>query len=217
MYVKRIKNNYGFTLMETLVAAGVFAILGAITILFFIQCSNSWQLLTSQSDLRTIGRNDILYMVSELRRASNTSIPPAPNNNLITFYLPCDNTSNTSSGPCKVSPAIRTCTCNPDDPDCPLDCPHYPLVDANRNIQWDTANQIKYQIINNQLQRLVNGSLSHIISADASSVTFEDSSNPSLNINEIKITLALTRPTSANLSAYEFVILTGIVKLRNQQ
>jgi len=209
MYIKRIKNNHGFTLTEIIVAAGIFSILGTITILFYTQCMNSWRRLTNESDLRSTGRNDILYMVQELEKAGNIFIPGAPNNNSITFNLPCNNASASIS--CQVPPAIRTFI-NATDPG----YSHYPLVDANRNTQWNVNNTIQYSISNNQLQRLVNGVISHVISPDVSSVKFEDNSmNSNLNIDEIKITLTLTRPMLAgNILA---VTLTGIVKLRNQQ
>jgi len=209
MYIKRIKNNYGFTLMEIIVAVGIFSILGTITILFFTQCTSSWRRLTIESDLRSTCRNDILYMTRELGKAANILIPPAPNNNSITFNLPCDNASIGIC--CQVPPAIRTFT-DVIDPD----YPHYPLVNPNRNTQWDTCNAIQYSISNHQLQRLVNNILSHTISEDVTSVTFEDSSiNHGLNIDEIKITLTLTRPMLAGHTLT--VTLIGIVNLRNQQ
>ena len=212
--MKRIKNNYGFTLMEIIVAAGIFSILGTITILFYTQCTRSWQRLTNESDLRSTGLNDILYMTRELGKAAIILIPTAPNNNSITFDLPCDNAS--ASACCQVPPAIRT---NP--PAMPINnpsYPHYPLVGANRNTQWDTCNRFQYRISNHQLQRwlVVQDILSHTISPDVTSVTFEDSFiNPDLNNDEIKITLTLTRPMLAGNTLT--VTLIGIVNLRNQQ
>jgi len=209
MDIKRIKNNYGFTLMEIIVAAVIFSILGTIAIMFFTQCESSWRQLTNESDLRSTGRNDILYMARELGNASNIAIPAVPNNNSITFNLPCNNASTSNS--CTVPPAIRTFT-NVNDPG----YPYYPLVDASRNTQWDTNNAIQYLISNNQLQRLVNGAITHVISSDGSSVTFADSSiNNSLNDDEIKITLTLTRTILAGKTLT--LTLTGIVKLRSKQ
>ena len=212
MYIKRIKNNSGFTLTEVLVSAGIFVILGLITILFFTQGISSWQLLTNQSDLRSTGRNALLYMTQELGKATKTStlgIPPnmlisSPGHNVITFYLPCNNVSTSSS--C-TSFSFATCTYDPtNDPD----SKNCPLIDSSCNTKWDTDNQIKYLIVDNKLQRGVNG-VNSPIASDISGVIFEDQSmNPNLNIDEIKITLTLSRPKTESL------ILMGIVKLKNQ-
>ena len=212
MNMKRISSNSGFTLVEVVASAGIFVILGLITILFFIQGVSNWQLLTNQSDLRSTGRNVLVYMAQELGNATRTSslgIPPnafiaSPGQNEITFYLPCNNVS--TSGVC-TSSSFATCTYDPiNDPD----SKRCPLIDSNSNTKWDTANQIKYLIVDNQLQRAVNG-VNSPIASDISGVIFEDQSlNPNLNSNEVKVTLTLSRPKTESL------ILVGIVKLKNQ-
>ena len=213
MYIKRIKNNHGFTLLEIIVSAGIFSLLGTITIMFLTQCTSNWRRLTNDSDLRSTGRNDIIYMARELGNATNIFIPPgAGNNHSITFNLPCNNASIGVC--CRVPPALRT-----NDPTMLINDPKYPpypLVDPDGNTQWDTCNTIQYSITNHQLQRLVNGVISHVISPDAFNVTFENNSiNAGLNIDEIEITLTLTRPMLAgNILT---TTLRGIVKLRNQQ
>ena len=82
----------GFTLVEVLIATFIFLILSTIMLLFFMQGSNTSLMVSSQSDLRSIGRNALDYMTQEMRSTSvsNVIIPAAPNNTSITFFIPKD-------------------------------------------------------------------------------------------------------------------------------
>ena len=88
----------GFTLVEVLIATFIFLILSTIMLLFFMQGSNTSLMVSSQSDLRSIGRNALDYMTQEMRSTSvsNVIIPAAPNNTSITFFIPKDIDGNGS-------------------------------------------------------------------------------------------------------------------------
>jgi type II secretory pathway pseudopilin PulG len=101
MRLKACKRKSGFNLVEMIAATAIFIILAVITLSFFVQGSNMWRLTSDQSDLRSFSRSAIAYMTQELRSATRRPealdyandppylyIPPKPNNNSITFYLP---------------------------------------------------------------------------------------------------------------------------------
>lgn len=195
MGIRRIKNQNGFTLAEVLVAAGILAVIGAIMLSFFIQGSNLWQLITSQSDLRSAARNAINFMAQELRNATRTSsetpspnlsIPSKPNNSSIDFYLPGDLDGNGT------------------------------IINAVGGTEWDKNNKIQYQYIPGlkRLRRLEKGG-QYIIANEVALIEFEDNSiNPVLNNNELKVILTLSKvlPDTRTVS----VTLVSILKLRNQ-
>jgi hypothetical protein len=134
------------------------------------------------------------YMTQELRNATlastssppNIYIPPRPNNNSITFYLPKDLDALYKNG--WVSDSIWD-TANP--------------------------NPIQYQYIaaSRQLQRLQQGNV-HIITTDVSSIQFEDKDiDSSLGDNELRIIMTLSRLLLQGRTTS--VTLTSIVKLKN--
>ncbi len=193
--MKRIKSDKGFTLMEVLIATSILVAISAIMLSFFINGSNLWQLITTQSDLRSIARNAMSYMTQELQKTTRTSsetpspnlsIPSKPNNKSVDFYLPIDKDDNGL------------------------------IIDAIGKTEWDKSNKIQYQYIPGlkKLRRLEKGN-EYIIANDVTLIEFEDNSiNPDLYNNELKIVLTLERPTSQNKTVS--VTLTSIVKLRNQ-
>ncbi len=195
MGIKHIRAQDGYTLVEILVASGILAVIGAIMLSFFIQGTSLWQLITDQSDLRSIARNAMNYMAQELRSATRTSsevpspnisIPSKPNNNSIDFYLPGDIDGNGF------------------------------IINSTGSTEWDKSNKIQYQYIPGlkQLRRLEKGN-QYIIANNAALIEFEDNSiNPALPDNELKIILTLERLTPQNRTVS--VSLTSIVKLRNQ-
>lgn len=195
MSIKRIRTKDGFTLIEVLVAASILVVISAIMLSFFIQGLNLWQLITNQSDLRSIARNAMNYMTQELRKATRTSseipspnlsIPSKPNNNSIDFYLPIDIDGNGL------------------------------IIDSIGATEWDKSNKIQYQYVpgQKQLRRLENGN-QYIIANNVALIEFEDNSiNSALYNNELKIILTLERLTPQNRTVS--VTLTSIVKLRNQ-
>lgn len=189
-----LREKSGFTLMEMLVGILIFSIISIIVLLFFVQSSNLWQTLTTQSDLRSTARNAVNFMCQELRNATRTSssnpspnisIPPAPNNNSIDFYLPFDKDGNGL------------------------------IIDALGNTEWNTADKIQYQYVpaQKQLRRLENGN-PFIVANEVSKIEFEDNSiNSSLYINELRINLTLERTIPMNKKVS--VTVASIVKLRN--
>jgi len=195
MNIKRIRTQDAFTLREVLVAASISVVISAIMLSFFIQGSDIWQLITNQSDLRSIARNAMNYMTQELRKATrssseipspNLSIPSKPNNHSIDFYLPSDIDDNGL------------------------------IVDAIGSTEWDKSNKIQYQYVPGlkQLRRLEKGN-QYIIANNVALIEFEDNSiNPALYNNELKITLTLEKLTPQNRTVS--ITLISIVKLRNQ-
>jgi prepilin-type N-terminal cleavage/methylation domain-containing protein len=190
-----IKRKNGFTFAEVIVAAGIFGVISAIMLSFFIHGSSFWQLITNQSDLRSTARNALNYMEQELRNATrastgnpspNLTIPSKPNNNSVDFYLPSDIDGNGS------------------------------IINSTGGTEWDTSNRIQYQYVpgQKQLRRLEQGN-QHIIANDAAVVEFEDNSiDSALLNNELRVILTLQKVTPLNRSVS--VTLTSIIKLRNQ-
>jgi prepilin-type N-terminal cleavage/methylation domain-containing protein len=194
-YRLNLKKNAGFSLIEALVAASIFAVLSMLMLQFFIQGANVWYSTTYQSDLRSVVRNAMQYMTRELKNATRTSsqtpspnltIPSKPNNNSIDFYLPADLDGNGL------------------------------IIDPFGNTEWDKSNKIQYQYIPGlkQLRRLEKGN-HYIIATDVSNIEFEDNSiNPFLYNDELRIILTLER-TTPQRRKISFT-MTSIVKLRNK-
>ncbi|MCM8773618.1 MAG: hypothetical protein NC820_02635 [Candidatus Omnitrophica bacterium] len=195
MNLKHIKIEKCFTLIEVLLSASILAVISAIMLSFFIQGSNLWQLITNQSDLRSIARNAMNYMRQELQNTTRTSpeipspnlsIPSKPNNNSVDFYLPIDIDGNGL------------------------------IIDDIGNTEWDKSNKIQYQYVPGlrQLRRLEKGN-KYVIANNVASIEFEDNSiNPVLYNNELKIVLKLEKLTPQNRTVS--ISVTSIVKLRNQ-
>jgi len=195
MSIKRIKTRDGFTLVEALLAASILVVISAIMLSFLIQGLSLWQLITSQSDLRSITRNAMSYMTQELRKATRTSgdssvhlhIPSKPNNTSVDFYLPVDGIDD-----------------------------NLLIIDATGATEWDKSNKIQYQYVPGlkRLRRLEKGN-QYIIADNVTSIEFEDRDiNPALYDNELKIILTVQSLTPQHRTVS--VNLTSIVKLRNQ-
>ncbi len=188
-------NQRGFTLTEILTAVSIFVMIGGIVMVFLTQTLSLWQLITDQSDLRSVSRNAVNYMTRELMNTTRTStenpspnlcIPSKPNNKSVDFYLPVDSDGNGL------------------------------IIDPVGLTEWDKSNKIQYQYAPGlkQLRRLEKGD-HYVIANNVASVEFEDNSiNPALYANELKIILTLERQTKQNRTAS--VTFTSIVKLRNQ-
>jgi len=195
MGIRRSRTQDGFTLTEVLMAASILVVISAIMLSFLTQGLSLWQLITSQSDLRSTARNVMSYMTQELRKATRTSkenpppnltIPSKPNNNSVDFYLPADLDGNRL------------------------------IIDATGATEWDKSNKIQYQYIPGlkRLRRLEKGK-QYVISDNVTSIEFEDNSiNSALYDNELKIILTLQTLVPPNRTVS--VTLTSIVKLRNQ-
>lgn len=195
MKIKAWGDTKGLTLAEVVVGIGILAVISTFMLIFVIQGSNLWNLLISESDLRSYGRNAMNFMAQELRNATRTStqtpspnlvIPSKPNNRSVDFYLPKDMDNNGL------------------------------IIDALGATEWDKSNKIQYQYVPGQkmLRRLEKGN-HFTIAQDISSIEFEDNTiNASLQANELKILLTLSRNLPAHKTAT--ASFTSIIKLRNQ-
>lgn len=192
---RSIRTKDGFTLAEVLMAASILAVIGAIMLSFLIQGLNLWQVITTQSDLRSDARNAMNYMTQELRKTTRTSedssvhlhIPSKPNNTSVDFYLPVDGADD-----------------------------NLLIIDATGVTEWDESNKIQYQYVPGlkRLRRLEKGN-QYIIANNVASIEFEDHDiNLALYDNELKIILSLEKLTPQKRTVS--VSLTSIVKLRNQ-
>ena len=176
-----------------MVAGAILVSIGLLVVRWLTGVSELWWTATTQSETRTAVQQAVSRMTSELKAATRTgsptppaiSIPAAPNNTQVTFYLPTDVDGDGT------------------------------IVDASGNTEWDAANSIQYvyDAPSKQLRR-VRGAQTVILAHDVTSATFNDVSiDASLFANELKITLTLqtTTPQHHTLSATS----TEIVKLRN--
>lgn len=187
-------NNRGFTLMEILVASAILVLVLGVLYGIYFSGLDIWDTVKLRTDLQAQARVALNLMVAELRNATRTStqnpspnliIPSVPNNKDIQFHLPQD-----KDGDGKIT-------------------------DANGIIEWDTNSTIQYQYIPGlkRLRRLENG-VQTVLSQDVSDIQFIDINiDPTLNISEIKIILALSKltPKQRNVS----VTLSSIISLRN--
>lgn len=188
------KEKRGISLVEVLVVAVIFSIMGSVLINAYIQGTRMWNLIATNSDLRIVAHLAMNNMVNELRRTTRTStgnpspnlvIPSKPNNNSVDFYLPKDLDDNGL------------------------------IIDGLGNTEWETNNKIQYQYIPGQkrLRRLEKGQ-QLIIANDVELIEFEDASiTPSLYNDELKIALTLSRNTRDGRTVTASV--SSIVKLRN--
>lgn len=183
--MKRVKGRDGFTLVEVLVASSVFVIVGGAIISLFIYGSNIWQLAITQNQLRSGASTAMYYMTQELQNATNTSnqnpspnlsIPAAPNNTSITFFLPSTTSRTRSDG----STNWNTGTSN------------------TINYQYTSASQ--------QLNRTVGIGAAKTICDNVAAVTFENRAiNPILNSDELKITLTVSKNTLMGIKSMTMI------------
>lgn len=183
-----------FTLVETMIAGGLLLAIGSMVLLWLLGASDFWWTSSTQSQLRLNTQQTISRVLSDLRNATratpgtppSVSIPAAPGNTTITFYLPTDLDGNGS------------------------------IIDANGAIEWDLANSLQYSFWpppHAQLRR-IQGAQQVVVANDVTNVQFADRSiDGSLASNEVKITLTLTRTTPQQRTVT--ATSTAIVKLRN--
>jgi hypothetical protein len=183
----------GFTLVETMVAGGLFISLGLIATVWFTGVSDLWWTTTVQSEVRTEAQHAVNRVVSELRSATrsgggsppNLIIPAAPDNTAVILYLPADQDANGL------------------------------IIDAVGTTEWGTLNPIQYSYAPQprELQRTEGGQV-RVIATDVSAVTFEDSAiDPALYADQVRITVTLRRknPQGRTLEA----TATEVVTVRN--
>jgi type II secretory pathway pseudopilin PulG len=184
----------GFTLVETMVAGTILLSLGLVAVLWLNGVSDLWWTSNTQADARAAAHQAVNRMAADIRSGTraaagsppNLSIPAAPGNTAITFYLPADGLldSNTT------------------------------IIDDIGDIEWD-FNPIQYVYVPAQarLQR-VQGGTTTVIANDVLGVLFDDvTTDATLHLDEVKITLTLqkTTPQRRTVSATS----TEVVKLRN--
>jgi type II secretory pathway pseudopilin PulG len=187
MNTERVKDRGGFTILEALIASSVFIIVSGAIISLFIYGSNLWQLIITQSELRSDASGAIYSMTKELQSATRISTQtPSPNliilsSNSIKFYLPKINTDG--------SPKIKT--------------------DGSTDWDTDTNHDIQYQYISasKQLRRSTQG-VSKVICDNVASIEFENSANN----DGVKIILKVEKNT---LMGIKSTTLTSMIKLRN--
>ena len=183
----------GLVLVEIMMVAGIMIIVSTLIFQFFAQGVDAWELSSYQGDLHTHAALAMEEMVKELRVATRTavatppkiSIPAAPGNTQIWFYLPRDLDANGL------------------------------IIDAAGNVEWDNNNVIQYQFVpaSRQLQRVAGANL-RVLANDVTAVTFNDqTSDATLLANEVKISLTLQKTTPHRRVIT--VSSTSVVKLRN--
>ena len=187
------QRNGGVTLIETMVAGTILVSMGLIATLWINGAADLWWTTNTQSEVRTRAQQAMKRMVDELRSATrtaaasppNATIPAAPGNTTITFYLPTDLDGNGT------------------------------IVDAIGTTEWDLVNPVQYVSVPAARQlRRVQGAQTVVFANDVQSVTFEDVSiTPSLHVNEVKVTLTLQKTTPQQRTVSATAI--EIVKLRN--
>lgn len=189
------KRNTGFTLIETLLSVVIFVVLSLLMAQFFIQASDVWQSTTYDTELRSLGRSAMDFMSNELHYATrsysgfpsgNLTIPGAPNNHNVTFYLPRDIDGNGL------------------------------IINATGATEWDLSHPVQYEYVSadKELRRVAN-STSTIVCSNVESVAFEDHSiNPALYNDEVRVLLTLQKMTPFHRNIT--LNLRSIVKLRNR-
>lgn len=184
----------GFSLTELLVSLAIFTV--SLTFIYAIYFSGQelWELERDKLDLQAAARTVISQMGNELRQATRTSsslpspnltIPAAPANTRIVFYLPAD--TNGDGFP----------------------------TGADGMPEWDTGNPIEYRYLpaSRQIVR-IEGLTQQVIANDVEGLVFQDASiNNSLFLNEVKIILTLRRVTTHSRDITFTLSLN--IKLRN--
>jgi len=189
------KKEYGFSLIEALLSVVIFVVLSLLMAQFFIQASDVWQSTTYDTELRSAARNAMALMANELHCATRTSaifpsanltVPAAPNNHNLTFYLPQDIDGNGL------------------------------ILNATGSTEWDIVHPVQYHYAeaDKELRRVAN-STSTILCRDVANVEFEDNAiNPSLYNDELRVLLTLQKMTPFHRNIT--VNLRSIIKLRNR-
>ena len=183
----------GFTLVEVMVAGTILSAIGLLVGLWLSGISNLWWTSTTKSQASTTVQQALTRMTSELKAATRTgsptapgiSIPAAPNNTSLTFYLPTDLDGDGT------------------------------IIDASGNTEWDTANPIQYTYdAPSQQLRRVRAGQTILLATNVTSVRFDDATtNATLLSNEVQITLTLQ--PSVPQGRITPTTSTETVKLRN--
>lgn len=183
----------GFTLVEMLVVGSLTMLIGGVLLEFSMRHMDFLNTTAMQSDLRSQTHLAMEAMLKELHHGTraaagsppNVSIPAAPNNTGMTFYLPADVDGNGM------------------------------IIDAAGTIEWVTANPVQYvyDAPSQQLRRTDTAG-TRVLANSVTAATFEDRTiTPTLPTDEVRIRLTLqgTTPRGRTLSASD----TAVIQLRN--
>jgi type II secretory pathway pseudopilin PulG len=188
----------GFTVIELIVAGGIFATVMAIMYGLYVTSLDASLTARTQSELQSNARAALSSMIQERESGSpayfqglryqsilHVSIPSQPNNTSITFYPPTINSDGDFASPWDTS--------------------------ANNTIRFE------YNAFEKTVKRVWTESSeerSEIMARDVSSLLFKDiSMDSTLGIDQISISLTLNKVTRNNRSVT--VTSTAIVTLRN--
>ena len=192
-----LTNRWGWTLIEAVLAAAMLlVVLGGILAFLSLQ-TDFWELATTQTDSRSEVERTMGVMVNELRLARrvtagippNITIPAAPGNTMITFFVPTDTDAPPANG----------------------------VLDANGDVQWNTdaahAIQFTHDAPSQQLRR-IQGGVTRVLATQVTSATFSDQAiDGTLASNEVRIAVT-TQYTTARQRPVA-MSATTVVRLRN--
>ncbi len=189
----RARRQAGLTFFEYAVAGTLLAVAGSLLLEFLIRQSDLLHMAETQSDVRSRAHLALEAMMTELRHATragggsppNVSIPAAPSNTSVTFYLPADLDGNGL------------------------------IINAAGALEWDALAPVQYQYVPAARQlRRVSGAATRVLANDVELVEFRDQTlDASLGADEVRIQLTLRRvtPRGRVIAATD----GAIVKLRN--
>ena len=188
-----MRQQQGLTLIELLVVGSLAMLMSGVLLEFSMRHMDFLNTTAMQSDLRSQTHLAMEAMLKELHHGTraaagsppNVTIPAAPGNTLMTFYLPADVDGNGM------------------------------IIDAAGNIEWVAANPVQYvyDAPSQQLRR-TDAAGTRVLANGVTAATFEDRTiTPTLPADEVRIRLTLqdTTPRGRTLSASD----NAIVKLRN--
>ena len=183
----------GWTLIEAVLATTMLLVVfGGALALLNLQ-SDFWELATTQTDSRSEVERIMASVVKELRLARrvtagiapNISIPAAPGNTTMTFYVPTD-----------------------------VDGDHT-VLDAIGAVEWNTADpiQLTYDAASQQLRRL-QGGVTRVLATHVTAATFSDQAiDGTLASNEVRVALTTQQMTAHQRPVA--MSASTVVRLRN--
>lgn len=191
--MRKFYSQNGITLVELLLAFVIIIIGSGLLLAFMRTQSDATESSTLQGDVRMRAQIAVEAMSNELRAATRTgggtppnlSIPAAPGNTSVTFYLPQDGSDANTT-----------------------------IIDAAGNVEWGaTAIIYSFDAGNQQIYRTEGGTTT-VIASNVSSVTFSDQAiEAALASDEVRMRLTLQEQTPRGRTLTSTAV--GLVKLRN--
>ena len=191
-----LKNARGMTVMEMMIVVTIVMVIGGSLIAFMAQSWASWEVKNIEADLRLTAQTALDQIARELRLGTVTtgagsppraSVPAAPGNTSLTFYLPTDIDGNGL------------------------------IIDAAGAVEWDAANPVQYQHVpaSGQLTRTAAG-VTRVLANDVQTAVFANQAiDGTLQNNEVRMTLTLRRVSTRGYPITLTTVMT--VMLRNQR